>query len=205
MNTENFLLEQMSKGTEKFGEQAKESKAEDRSMWSQLIGVQSAVLGISISLLGYRQVEPGVFLLITWVLEIVSIITGFVVLALDTKQTFQGAMHSWLFFSDTNDIQLKEASGELRDQNKKMGMFVAACLKNPIFKKEVNFTDEALRLAEKYKGELLSSKMLKDVPLTWRSKIAAFLLPHLQTITDIFYTSFALSFITLLSSLVLKG
>lgn len=205
MNSQDYLYEQQTAHTSKFAESAKEIKNLDRSIWSQLITVQATVLGISVSLLSYQQIRPGFWLLATWLLEILSIGTGFIVMILDAKQTFRASLYSYMMSMDLTDIQLKDSEGFFRtDREKKMGMTVAAFLKNPSMQGANVFTEHAKKLAEKYKMELESSKLFSDLPPTWKNKLSDLLLKHYSKASDLFYFTFVLSFLTLLISLLLK-
>ena len=174
-------------------------------LWKSIITIQAAILGISIPLLGYVGANPNLFLISTWTLEIASIALGFLLFKIHIDKEFTSSLENFKFSMDMNEISAADARSEfIGKEEKKQGLIITALMNMTPKKEQSMFSDYAKDLAKKYKSELRSAKLFKEVKKTKVYKLTEFLLKNQTRIVNAFYCLSAVSFLTLLLGILTK-
>ncbi len=187
---------------EQFVRQQESVKNLSLDFWKSIITVQATILGISIALWGHTEITPSIILKITWLLEILSIIQGFLLfnnhLEIENRNNYETLKYSL----NMQEIQNLENKGEFKSRNDmKAGMLIATIM-SIIPKKEQSFWKPyAYELAEKYKAQLPSKQLFKEYKI---SKFRNLLIEHNQKLITSFYMVSACSFLTLMISILLR-
>ena len=190
----------------KFGQEQEKIKDLNLDLWKTIITIQATILGISIPLMGYLKAKPNCFLVLTWIIEIISIAFGFLLFKIHIDQEFEVSFTNHKFSMDINEIGLMDAQGKFNEnQDKRAGMGVAALMDIIPKKKQINmWSDYAKNLADKYRNELPSKRLYKEVrkPRIYQLKEALF--EYKLRLVNIFYLFSVVSFATLILSILLK-
>jgi hypothetical protein len=178
-------------------------------LWKSLITIHALILGISGALMGYLKATPDRLLILTWVLQIVSIGIGFLIFKLYIDWKAISNLASFKFSIDINEYLLWDTKGEfIGNEEKKSGMLIAILMNrisDPRFSEEdkPKWTEYAKKLADKYKGELKSSKLFLEVKKTKLRNIWEFFVKNMPKLIGFFYVLSILAFVALLLSILI--
>lgn len=180
---------------------ARESvKQSYRDLWKTLIGIHGVILGISIALMAYKGANPNVFLVCTWISQVISIFLGLVIFKVDIDIESATESRDFLFRYDMNEISMKEEQGEfIGDEVRRQGLIVAALMKcDP---DQSSRSDKATEWARTYECELPTFNWLKERKMSQIAKCAK--VTH-RPMVSLFYIISWLSFGLLLLSILWK-
>jgi len=202
---ERFWLNAQMEAQRKFGQELEKFKDLNLDLWKSIITIQAAILGISIALLGYLKTNPNPFLISTWIIEIISIALGFLLFRVHIDQHFKSSFGSFKYSMDINEINLLDSQGKfIGNEEEKKGMAIASLMDIIPEKEHKMFSDSAKNLAEKYRGELPSRQLFKEVKETTVDRLIGLVLKHQVKVINVFYFLTAISFLTLLLSILVK-
>jgi len=159
-NAERYLLETQSEYLKKFEKELGGVEDLTIGLWKSIITIHSVILGVSVAISGYLEVPPNFFLKSAWILMIFAIGLGFFIFKFYIDQKRKGAWTSLRFSMDMNALHLSDVKGEFSgNEEKKIGMFVAIIMNQESDfgipeKNQLRWTDDAKKLAKRYKGEL---------------------------------------------------
>lgn len=173
-------------------------------LWKSIITIHALIFGVSGGIKGYLGGLPNGFLISAWVLQIISIGLGFILLKLYVDFKSRSSFESFKFSTDMNEFLLKEADGEfIGNQDKMIGMFTAISinrLSDPTLlspKKQI-FTEQAKKLADQYKSQLITSKIFIEAKKTKTRTMWEFCLKNISKFINAFYIFSVLAFLALL-------
>ena len=195
-----FWLDSQSENIRGFGTAQEGIKQSYRDLWKTLIGLHGVILGISIGLMGYKGANPDVFLISTWVSEVISIVLGLVIFKVDIDIERAKKLNDFLFQYDINEISMKESQGKfIGDETRREGLIVAAFTR---YDPDQSFwSDQAKKWAETYESELPTFNWFKERKM---SKIAKCARATHRPMISLFYIISWLSFALLLLSILWK-
>lgn len=208
-DVEKYLLNAQSENLKKFEQESGNVQNLTLDLWKTIIMIHSIILGFSAGLTRYLKTTPNFFLKLAWILMIVSIGLGFLIFKLYIDLKTRGTLASFKFSTDMNAFNLSDVKGEFKeDKEKKIGMTAAIFMnleseRITSEKDKLRFTDHAKELAQKYKGELQSSKLFKEIEKTRIHTIKEFFLKNSSKFINAFYISSLLAFLTLLLSIII--
>lgn len=206
--SEKYWLNYRTDGMKKFEKTFESIKSHERTFWISLMTLQATLLGISITLTQYLNVSQNIFVKITWVLLICSISLGIIVYKCSLESEASAAIRNLQFNMDMTDFNLKDEQGEFKNEEEKMGLFVASLLKMDTAEGDKTFTSYAKELAKKYKSQLPSEKYFKDIkyskPITFYKETKKYLNKHINILMTFFYLSTFGAFLSLLISIFIK-
>lgn len=204
INNGQYWLKYSSENIQKFEKSMENIANYERTFWTSLMTIQATLLGISMALSQYLQIPINIFLRITWILLILSIGCGIIIFKCSLDKESRSAIGKFNFSMDMSEFNLKDERSDFLDEEEKIGMFTAALIKlNPEFGE--SFTPYAKQLAKKYKSQLPSEKLFKDIkyskPITFYKRIKKKLDDNINVLMTIFYSTSFGAFLTLLISI----
>lgn len=207
-NVERHLINAETENLNKFAQEIENVGNLSLDLWKSLITIHALILGISGALMGYLKATPDWLLILTWLLQIISIGLGLLIFKLYIDWKAISNLASFKCSMDMNEYLLSDTKDEfIGNKEKRFGMLIAI-LMNRIsdsrFSEEdkPKWTEYAEKLAEKYKGELKSSKLFLEVKKTKIRNIWEFFVKNTPTLISLFYVLSVLAFVTLLLSIL---
>jgi hypothetical protein len=207
-NVERDLINAQTENLNKFAQEMENVGTLSLDLWKSMITIHALILGVSVALMGYLKATPDWLLILTWVIQIISIGLGLLIFKLYIDWRAINSIESFKVLTDMNEFRLSETKGEfIGKEEKKIGMFTAIWmnrLSDPRFseKEKPKWTEYVKELAKKYKGELISSKLFLEVKKTKIRRIWEFFLKKLPKLISVFYFLSVLAFVTLLLSIL---
>jgi len=201
-------MNQNSEYLKKFEQELKVIESLNLDLWKSIIMIHGVILGVSVALMGYLKAPPNLLLKSTWIIQIISIGIGFLIFYLYIEQKFKGTWASLKLSMNMNAFQLLDKRDEfVGKEEKRSGVLLAILMSQEsemIIPKEdrVKWSENAKKLAEKYKGELESSKLIKELKKTKFRAIKEFLMKHNSRFISGFYILSFSAFLTLLLSIL---
>lgn len=169
-----------------------------------IIATHAAILGITVSLLGYNAGAVNEWLFATWILQLSTIALGFVTVKVSIDEQFAESSRAYRFSMDMQDIEgrVKEHTN---DPDKLTGMLIAAFRDRTeaLSRNKPSFSKKALQLAEKYKHELWSRQFLIEGESP-RPRVINWLASHFSLLLGLFYTFAFSAFVTMALGVILQ-
>lgn len=212
--TEDFWRKEQIKSLQDLKSQTEKYFEHRTKTWQSLIIVVATVLGFSLGISNVMGGAINVFIIITWVLQIVIILTGFFLLIIDNESRHRREIASYKYKYNMNEISIKEAKGEFNaNKELKTGLLVAAMdnLNRESWddkSSQLRWTEKSRGLIKKYKNKLPTAEIFKDIDkenktqrilrslMIWSNK-------HINKISVAFYFLIIISFVFLLLSIII--
>lgn len=189
------------KATQKLDMTMSTIRQEQRSTWSQIILLTSAILGFSATFITLKfSLIPVIILISSWSLFAITLILGVWLLIKDNRDYLTAQTKQYLFTQDDVDRETKYAKGTI-NKEKYDALFVALMyLRSP---DRSFFSQKAKETFEKNNEDLSSWKLIKD-PEKFYFGVNGWRDFQNKCITEnSLFVLFAVSTITLLLGLVL--
>lgn len=130
-----------------------------RDYWKMLVGLHGTILGLSVALVAHSGEIPTAIMLIAWGLQLFTLGLGLFIIYINNEQNLDEALLNYRFSMNTSEINRLKEEGTLVEGNEKYeGLILAAIYEKTPDSSHSIFTECALKLIEKYKGELPANK-----------------------------------------------
>ena len=210
-NIKDFWGKEQLKGIQEFKFNLEKYFESRKNIWQHLTIVVSTILGFSLGLTTTTKEKVNLFLLITWILQIISILIGFFLIIIDSESRHKRDISSFKFGYNMSEISKMEMDGKfIGNEELKAGLVLSAIDKyNRELWKPVEFSKEGLDLIKKYQTKLPSErffkgKLKKNILQKILENVVKWANINVLILSSIFYLIIICSFIFILLSILIR-